>query len=137
MIEKTAKSKEVSNYIRDYLEDHPFKNEVTLQEMSREPWLYDSDFKLFTEGQRRAKLLNIDIPKLMNNDFTNFQEKGNILRDLREVIRKSYYTSNESFYKNLSVNEKIDYFVFENKYLSNKPKGLKEIYKNKYFSIYK
>jgi len=43
VIEKTAKSKEVSNYIREYLEDHPFRNEVTLQEMSREPWLYDSD----------------------------------------------------------------------------------------------
>jgi hypothetical protein len=109
----------------------------TANEWLHKAWLYDSDFKLFIEGQRRATLLNIDIPKLMNNHFTNFQEKENILRDLREVIRKSYYTSNESFYKNLSINEKIDYFVFENKYLANKPKGLKEIYKNKYFSIYK
>ena len=43
MIERTDKSKEVSNYIKEYLEDHPFKNEVSLQEMSREPWLYDAD----------------------------------------------------------------------------------------------
>ncbi len=54
VIKRTEKSKAVSDYIKDYLEDNPFKSEVTLQEMSKEPWLYDAN--LTKEEQMYWKL---------------------------------------------------------------------------------
>ena len=37
----------------------------------------------------------------------------------------------------LGVYRCVYFFVFENKYLLKRPKGLEEIFKNKFYSIYK
>lgn len=120
---------------RDISERANFGN---VYEWLHSSWLYNSDPYLHKEGLRRAALFGINIPKIMKTEISNFQERYRILNNIRTKMRNTYYQpSNKNFYKNLSENEKIDFFVFENKYLLNKPKGLEEIYKNKYFSIYK
>jgi hypothetical protein len=43
VIEKTELSNKVSEYIKDFLEDNPQHSGISLQEMSKEPWLHDPD----------------------------------------------------------------------------------------------
>ena len=44
----------------------------TANEWLHKAWLYDSDFKLFIEGQRRATLLNIDVLSAYGMPVTSF-----------------------------------------------------------------
>lgn len=109
----------------------------TVKEWLHNAWLYDSDVNLFIEGMRRAKLFNINFSKITGRDLTNIDDKRYILKSIKEQIRKTFYTSDKSFYKRMTLEENIDYFVFENKYLLETPDGLEAVYVNEYFSIYK
>ena len=120
---------------RDISERANFGN---VYEWLHKSWLYNSDPYLYKEGLRRASLFGINIPEIMKTEISNFQEKYRVLNNILTKMRNTYYEPpNKNFYKNLSKNEKIDFFVFKNKYLLNEPWGLEEVYKNKYFSIYK
>ena len=109
----------------------------TNKEWLHNAWLYNTNLDLYKEGLRRASIFNPDLSEIIKRGVSDVEEKNKILKKLKKGVRKSYYTPKEGFYKNLSDSEKIDFFVFENRYLSNKPMGLEEVYKNKYFSIYK
>lgn len=109
----------------------------TIKEWLHNAWLYDSDYALYKEGVRRSKMFGVDIDHLLKHDIDNSKIRRKLNSRIKAKAHKFYYSSGVGFYKALSVNEGIDYFVFENRYLSSKPNGLVNVYRNKVYSIYK
>jgi hypothetical protein len=119
---------------RDVSERASFGN---AKEWLHNGWIYNTNSSIYYEGIRRATIFNSDLSKIMEGKVIDIADKGRIGKKIISTMRKNYYTQSDNFLSKIAAQENINYFVFENKYLLKRPKGLEEIFKNKFYSIYK
>lgn len=111
---------------RDYSRRSSFGN---LREWLHTSWLYDSNFKRYTEGLRRFGEFDIDL-----EPYLRMRPPDAAQKPLTDELRKRYYAASDDWRINLARRHGIDFFVFERGRMLG-PTSLRVVYENENFMI--
>jgi hypothetical protein len=101
----------------------------TIFEWLADSWLYNRDFPLFTEGQKRFAEFGINL-----KDY--YEQPGNVAGKLAKAASEIYYSSDDSWRLSIAERYGIDYFVMKKELMVRKI-DLPVAFENEQVVIYK
>ncbi len=96
---------------------------------------YDSNYDLYLEGKRRAKLFGVDFDKISAEELQ--LKTAPIWSSFKSTLQKKYYSFSKFQLKKLSIEEKIDYFVFEKMRISKEISSVQPAFQNGHYLLIK